>query len=157
MDSNLCRVDTDVQLFYIDIWMYFVVCYTKVMMIYTGQIIGVFASIGIQFMCYDHFGPFATIAGFLLGCFVGYILHIQKNPMDRNRNFRWKISKRTFLVWSSLFFIGYGLYVVLERNVEWEYLFILPILSLFLGGGSGILAAIVGDCIPLIYKDEESQ
>ena len=125
------------------------------MMIYIGQIIGIFTSITIQFMCYNHFGPFATVIGFLLGCFAGYILHVQKNPIDRNRNFRWKISRITCFLWSFLFFFSYSLYVVFETNFEWEYLFILPILSIFLGCGSGILAAIVGDCIPLIYKDEK--
>ena len=126
------------------------------MVIYIGQLVGVFISIYIQFVCYSHFGPIATIFGFVVGCYIGYIFHVQKHTHARNRSFRWKISKYTCILWGVLFFVTYGTYIVIQSQYKIEHLFILPILSVFLGGGSGILAAIVGDCIPLIYEDQDN-
>ena len=125
-------------------------------MIYFGQFIGVSTSLILQFYIYGYFGPFLTIAGFVVGCYFPYLLHLRSHQNDRNPNFRWGISKRTTTIWSVLFFVGYGFYIGLQKSFEWEYILVLPVLSAFLGLGSGMLTAIVGDSLQMIYEDYRS-
>ena len=117
---------------------------------------GVSTSLILQFYIYGYFGPFLTTSGFVVGCYLPYLLHLRSHQNDRNQDFRWGISKKTATIWSVLFFIGYGFYIGLQRSFEWEYILILPILSVFLGLGSGMLTAIVGDSLQMIYEDHRS-
>jgi hypothetical protein len=126
-------------------------------MIYFGQLIGVGTALFVQFYLYGYFGPFFTIFGFAGGCYLTYLNHVKYHSHDRNRRFRWLVSKKTAIIWGCIFFIGYGLYIGFHENFTLEYLIILPILSVFLGLGSGMLTAIIGDSLQLIYEDKEDR
>ena len=117
---------------------------------------GVSTSLILQFYIYGYFGPFLTTIGFVVGCYFPYLLHLRSHQNDRNQDFRWGVSKRTATMWSILFFIGYGFYIGVQKTFEWEYILILPLLSAFLGLGSGMLTAIVGDSLQMIYQDHRS-
>ena len=117
---------------------------------------GISTSLILQFYIYGYFGPFLTIVGFVVGCYLPYLLHLRSHKNDRNQDFRWSVSKKTATIWGILFFIGYGCYIGLQKGFEWEYILILPILSVFLGLGSGMLTAIVGDSLQMIYEDSRS-
>jgi len=124
-------------------------------MIYFGQVTGVISSLTLQFYIYGYFGPFLTITGFVIGCYLPYLLHLRAHQIDRNQDFRWGVSKKTATIWSVLFLIGYGFYIISQKSFEWEYLVILPILSTFLGLGSGMLTAIIGDSLQMIFEDHQ--